>query len=219
MWVMRRSELLLLPNLLSLSRIGLAPLIGYFLWRGDGLSTVICLALFSIAAITDVLDGYFARRFHQESETGLILDPLADKILASSVIVLLVLFRDFPIWLAATVLGRDLVILAASAFLLRGKQVALPSYLSGKYAFASIVLLAAFHTIRFAFGIHVLTVITVALIAVSTLFYARRFLLLLSGKPLPSFSDRPIYALIRAILTSLVVATCAIKLLLEYLYE
>ncbi len=217
MWVMRRSELLLLPNLLSLSRIALAPFIGYFLWRGDGLSTIICLALFSIAAVTDGLDGYFARRFHQESETGLILDPLADKILAASTIVLLVLFREFPIWLAVIILGRDLVILGASAFLLRGKQVALPSYLSGKYAFASIVLLAAFHTIRFAFGIYVLTAVTVVLIALSTLFYARRFLLLLSGKPLPSFPDRPIYALIRAVLTGLVVAACAMRLLMKYL--
>ena len=216
-WEMQKSELLLLPNLLSLSRIALVPFIGYFLWCGDNTSTGICLALFCVAGITDGLDGYFARRFRQVSDTGLILDPLADKVLASSVIVLLVLFRDFPIWLAAIILGRDLVILIISAFLLRGRQLALPSYLSGKYAFASIVALAAFHTIRFGFGIQLLTYVTLVLVAISTFSYTRRLLLLVGGRPLPVFQDRTAYVALRAILTAAVIFACTVKLYQEFL--
>src|SRR5262245_3010886 len=68
---------------------------------------------FAFAAISDGIDGYIARRYHQHSELGAVLDPLADKLLLVSGIVLLSLdnaehLPRIPLWLTATILSRDM---------------------------------------------------------------------------------------------------------------
>lgn len=77
----------------------------------------IALGVFLAAVLLDVLDGYVARHFHQETKAGAILDPLADKILSISAFICLykvsVLFEmvRFPIWLVVTVISRDVILL------------------------------------------------------------------------------------------------------------
>ncbi|HLP76459.1 MAG TPA: CDP-diacylglycerol--glycerol-3-phosphate 3-phosphatidyltransferase [Candidatus Paceibacterota bacterium] len=70
---------------------------------------------FAIAAICDGVDGYIARRYNQKSELGAILDPLADKLLLLSSIILLSLdkphLRNLPTWLSGTIIGRDVLLL------------------------------------------------------------------------------------------------------------
>ena len=96
-----------LPNLLCVFRIVLAvPVVwlmvhDHFAWT---------LALFFIAAVTDGLDGYLAKRYDWSSELGKVLDPVADKLLLVSVIVTLTLLDLVPLWLALIVVLRDLVI-------------------------------------------------------------------------------------------------------------
>ncbi len=70
---------------------------------------------FVLAAICDGVDGYIARRYNQRSELGAILDPLADKLLLASAVVLLSLNNEphlarIPLWLTATILGRDVIV-------------------------------------------------------------------------------------------------------------
>jgi CDP-diacylglycerol--glycerol-3-phosphate 3-phosphatidyltransferase len=77
------------------------------------LSAVLC---FAVAAISDGIDGYIARRYNQISELGKILDPLADKLLLISAVVLLSMKNDpylqrIPIWLTATILSRDALLI------------------------------------------------------------------------------------------------------------
>jgi len=79
--------------------------------EGHRLAAVLC---FAIAAIADGYDGYLARRYNQRSELGALLDPLADKLLLVSALVLLTFDRrpylpNLPLWLAGTVIGRDAV--------------------------------------------------------------------------------------------------------------
>ena len=75
------------------------------------------LALFITAAVLDFLDGYLARKFHQETRAGAILDPLADKILIISAFICLykvgVFFNEvrFPIWLVVAVISRDAILI------------------------------------------------------------------------------------------------------------
>ena len=95
------SPWLQIPNLVSLSRIAMVPFLGYYLARGDDRSTLICAILMIVAGITDGLDGYLARRLGQISKLGIALDPVADKIFAGALVLLLIFYRDFPIWLAA----------------------------------------------------------------------------------------------------------------------
>ena len=100
-----------LPNLLSLARLAIAPYLFWALWRGHFGAALVAIL---IAGITDGLDGYLARRLKVSSRAGEILDPIADKVLLSCAFVALWLNGSVETWLAAIILGRDVVILAAA---------------------------------------------------------------------------------------------------------
>lgn len=205
---MNASELFLIPNLLSLSRIALTPVVGYFLWRNDSASTLVCLLLLVVAALTDALDGWAARKMGKITQLGLILDPLADKIFAALLIVELILFRDFPVWLASAIIGRDLLILLAGLIILDKRKVAVGSTLTGKYAFFAIVVLIGCSVIRFDSGVKIVAVFTLLLLVASLLIYARVFLAQVRGTTIPPFVDRPLYQFMRIGATAFVLTFC-----------
>lgn len=147
--------------------------------------------------------------------TGMVLDPLADKILAAFLAVMLIFYRDFPLWLAATIISRDLVILMASATLLRGKNVVVPSTITGKYAFFFIVILLACSVIRFEYGVWLTTYICFVLIALSIIIYTRLFDRIRRGKSFLPFKDISLFKFVRVSLTALVLAFLLIKLYLS----
>ncbi len=97
-----------LPNLITISRIALAPVLILLLKEQEYAAS---LAVFVIAGVSDGLDGFIAKRFHFESRLGSILDPLADKILLLSSYVMLTLLNHLPFWLMLTVAFRDLLII------------------------------------------------------------------------------------------------------------
>jgi len=99
-----------LPNLLTFLRLLLAPWVIQSILSGRH---VLALALFAIAALTDLLDGAAARHLGLSTQTGAYLDPIADKILMSGVFLALAAARTVPWWLVALIFGRDLYILAA----------------------------------------------------------------------------------------------------------
>ncbi len=118
------------PNLLSLSRIVAVPFIYWGFARDSYLGVSILLGW---AFLTDAADGYLARRFDWQSKWGLVLDPLADKILVGSMAVFLVLFREFPLWTAALIITRDLSILGAGVYLyLKPGSMVIPADRIGK---------------------------------------------------------------------------------------
>jgi len=194
---MRIEELGQAPNLMSLFRVALAPVAVALLARPGRTAMLACAAVMVLAGITDALDGWMARRRGQVSDLGIALDPIADKLFAAALVIGLILYREFPIWLAAAILSRDLLILAVGMLLLRGRRVNLPSNLTGKYAFAAIAVLLASYVIRYPFGIHLSTWITIALLILSTVGYARVFLDVRAGRPVQPFDDRPLYRRLR----------------------
>jgi cardiolipin synthase len=104
------------PNLLTISRLILAP----FAIREIVLSHPrSALALLIAAGLTDLLDGLVARATGTSSAFGQLLDPVADKVLLSGVFLGLAWVRAVPVWFVAVVLGRDLLLLAASAIVMR----------------------------------------------------------------------------------------------------
>ncbi len=188
------SELGNWPNLLSLSRIALTPFIGWLLAIDTTDATLGCLGLLVLAGITDFLDGFVARRTGYDGKLGKMLDPIADKIMVGVLIILLILYRDFPIWLAVVIVGRDLLILLFGMLLLGGKQrVVVPSNILGKYAFAAIAVLLASYIIRFEFGITMMTVVSLAFIVLSSLLYARGFVAIKAGNPPADLPDTPAF--------------------------
>jgi cardiolipin synthase len=105
-----------IPNLFTLLRVAMTPYILLELARGE---YMIAGWTFGAAAFTDTLDGFIARRFHSTSRVGQYLDPIADKLLLSSIYIGLMLGHAIPAWLVAVVFGRDLWILLLSGAALR----------------------------------------------------------------------------------------------------
>jgi CDP-diacylglycerol--glycerol-3-phosphate 3-phosphatidyltransferase len=114
-----------LPNSITLSRIAIIPLLIWVLspafpWHGGhgltglvgGEQEVIASLLFIAASITDGLDGYLARRRGQITTMGILLDPLADKLMVSTAFIILVAYTPHivPPWIAIVVIGREFLV-------------------------------------------------------------------------------------------------------------
>jgi len=107
-------------NKITILRILLIPFfvvqVLYYVKTGNEVHRLLAIVSFAIAAICDGVDGYIARRYNQRSELGAILDPLADKMLLVSGIVLLSIDHwpylfTIPLWLTGTIIGRDILLL------------------------------------------------------------------------------------------------------------
>lgn len=101
-----------LPNAISLMRIALVvPILLFILDGGFGWA----LVLFWLAGFSDGLDGYLAKRFGWHTRLGALLDPVADKLLVAGLFVTLAYTQNIPIWLAAVVISRDVIIVIGAA--------------------------------------------------------------------------------------------------------
>ena len=116
---------------LTVLRILLVPVLVLLILRG---AAIAALLTFVAAGLSDLLDGWIARRWRQQSELGMALDPLADKVLLVSALLVLSLpgttgpFR-IPLWLTVTVIGRDLLLVLGAILVvwLRGTHIFPPS--------------------------------------------------------------------------------------------
>jgi len=128
-----------LPNLLSFFRIGIIPVLVYLLTFSDRTSAALAALLFLIASITDYFDGYFARRNRSVSDLGKILDPLADKLMVISALIMLTAMDrpgepSVPAWLVVVIIARE-----SAVTLLRGiafsEGIVMHAETLGKYKF------------------------------------------------------------------------------------
>jgi cardiolipin synthase (CMP-forming) len=104
------------PNAVSLTRIGLAPVVAWAIWANHERWA---LSFFALAAWTDFLDGFLARTASATTAFGVYLDPIADKILLSVVYITLGATARIPLWFVAVVFGRDLALVIASAIAMK----------------------------------------------------------------------------------------------------
>ncbi|CAL9732260.1 cardiolipin synthase (CMP-forming) [Monosporozyma unispora] len=114
----KKSDLLTIPNIITLTRIGCTPFIGQYIWMNQFTPA---LVLFGYCCITDFLDGYIARKFNMKSVVGTILDPIADKMLMVFTTLAMTLPggpQIIPWGIASLILGRD-ILLALSAAVIR----------------------------------------------------------------------------------------------------
>jgi len=106
-------------NKVTIMRILLIPFfvmeVIYYMKTGKEMHRLFAFLAFAVASICDGVDGYIARRFNQRSELGAILDPLGDKLLLVSAIILFCFesdhFGSIPLWLTGTIIGRDILLL------------------------------------------------------------------------------------------------------------
>ena len=102
-----RQDIVNIPNLLTLFRITLIPIVCVLLIDGEPKPCLIAASLFGVASLTDWFDGYIARKRGLVSLTGKFLDPLADKLLVMAVLVMLVALGRVPAWLVIIILARE----------------------------------------------------------------------------------------------------------------
>jgi CDP-diacylglycerol--glycerol-3-phosphate 3-phosphatidyltransferase len=105
-----RQELTDLPNVITLARIGLIPLILILVDNNSPGRSAVAAIVFIVAAVTDALDGYLARRMNLVTVVGKFLDPLADKLIVLATLVWLVAAGRVPAWLVVLLMSRELAI-------------------------------------------------------------------------------------------------------------
>ncbi len=94
--------------MVSLSRIVISPFFLMLLISGDKFKIKLSVLLFVVGAITDFLDGWLARKYHQVSSWGKFFDPLADKVLTTSAFLAFVIMEIVPLWMVSVIILRDL---------------------------------------------------------------------------------------------------------------
>ena len=113
------SKVLTVANLLTFLRMALIPVFAIFLvYHREGWA----LLVFTVAGVSDGIDGFIARRMKQESELGTIIDPIADKLLMTTAFIMLTIpgllspgrHLPVPFWVTAAVIGRDVLIIAVA---------------------------------------------------------------------------------------------------------
>ena len=139
----RKNQLMNLPNSITMSRVLSLPLLIWILSPGfpfqghgqpgllGGEQEIIASAVFILASITDGLDGYLARKRNQITTMGILLDPLADKLMVSAAFIILVAYTPqiVPPWIAVLVIGREFLvsglrsIAAAEGFTIEASEI------------------------------------------------------------------------------------------------
>lgn len=134
------------PNIITLARICLTPVIALLPFIEGYWPKVIAFVIFLIAAISDMVDGWIARRYGAISELGILLDPIADKLLLFATLIpifwmtrhptILVDYRipwwgNLPVWVALLLVGRE-VLVTAFRFFARRRGVLIPAQAAGK---------------------------------------------------------------------------------------
>ena len=159
-----RSEILNLPNILTTIRILLAPAILVAFFNEPKDKRVLSLCLFLAAGLTDCLDGFFARRMHQITRLGMILDPIADKLLTATMLFCLVWSKTVNPAVLIVIVVKELYMAVGASICLR-KKIDVCADVFGKTAtvlfYPAVMLCWPWH------GVKTLTVIGQVLIYIS----------------------------------------------------
>ncbi len=124
-----------IPNILTIFRFVLIPFFCYFFFLESEYHLIYALIVFLIAGITDVLDGYIARRFNQITELGKMLDPLADKVMLVSVLICLATTQLIPLWILLLIILKELFMIIGGLYLyFHHVNIVIPSNWYGKVA-------------------------------------------------------------------------------------
>ena len=120
-----------LPNKLTMFRIILVPVLVVVLLINIPYGDYFAAAIFILAALTDSLDGYLARRWKQVTRLGIFLDPLADKLLIMAALICLVQLGRIPGWIAIVIIAREFAVSGLRA-IKAGDGIVIPASIWGK---------------------------------------------------------------------------------------
>ena len=137
-----------IPNILTIIRFILIPVILYFIFTGN---YILAFVFFTLSGITDILDGAIARKFNLISTFGKLMDPLADKLTQISVLATLVFKEIIPFWILIIVMLKEFIMIIGASFLY-GKDVVVYNKWFGKLATVLFYFAIVFSLINKQFG-------------------------------------------------------------------
>ena len=143
-FLMKKSQSTLnnLPNTLSIMRLALIPIIVICLYFPGRLGSFLAALFFGGAAITDLLDGFYARRHKKVTPLGKFLDPLADKLLISATMIMLITLNRIPVWVVILIIVREMAITGLRGIaVIEGKVIEASSLGKYKTIFQSVSLI------------------------------------------------------------------------------
>lgn len=120
-----------IPNILTLFRIILIPVFMLVFFSPINNNLIFSISIFLLAGATDVLDGYIARKYNMITKWGMVLDPLADKLMLLTVLTCLTINKYIPIWIVGLVAAKE-IFMIISGMLLYKKDTVIPSNIFGK---------------------------------------------------------------------------------------
>ena len=118
------------PNILTIIRFILIPFIVYYITKEE---YVLSFILLTLSGLTDILDGFIARKFNFITNFGKLVDPLADKLTQISILATLVILKIIPSWILFIVILKEAIMIAGASFLY-GKELVVSSKWFGKLA-------------------------------------------------------------------------------------
>lgn len=125
-----------LPNALTLFRIFLVPLLVVILLTRMPAKEYVALGVFLVAALTDFLDGWIARKYKKVTTLGMLLDPIADKILVSAALISLVDLQEADAWAVCIIVGREFAVSGMRA-IAAGEKITIAASKLGKWKMAA----------------------------------------------------------------------------------
>lgn len=156
-----------IPNLITLARIVLVPVV---VWTIAANEIYIAFLLFMLAAISDAVDGFLAKRFGMTTEIGAYLDPLADKVMIVSIYATLGIVGIIPLWIVILVVSRDVMIVGGVMLSwLVGRPVAIKPHIVSKLNTAAQILFACLVLAAHGFRFDAEPVLTLVMVLVAVL--------------------------------------------------
>jgi CDP-diacylglycerol--glycerol-3-phosphate 3-phosphatidyltransferase len=178
---MNKNKIFNISNSLSFLRLLLALPLCWLIMNNQNISALV-IAL--IAILTDILDGYFARKRNEITEIGKIIDPVADKVIIGAVAIVMIIKSMVPVWFVAAILSRDLLILLGGLYLSKKLGYLIYSDIIGKVS----VIILAFVMIGLVFKIGIFRdygiYLALAALLVSFINYFIRMIILVKKKVL-----------------------------------
>ena len=121
-----------IPNMLSLARLCVVPLVPLVYFSAMANANIWAAVIYMAASLTDVLDGYIARKYNLITQLGRVLDPLADKLMTFCVLVCLIINRQIPFWAGVVFFVKEALTAFGSLVLYKKRNDVLPSNMLGK---------------------------------------------------------------------------------------
>ncbi len=161
----------MIPNILTTARLVLVPIFAYLVLGAQNLTAAAIVLILS--GITDIVDGYIARRFHMVSNFGKVYDPFVDKLMQITAVVCLALAEIIPTWIIAVVLSKEIAMIVIGGILYL-KKIVVYSNWYGKAAtvifYTIIFILILWQNISSAWTIGLLSVLVVTMLGAAILY-------------------------------------------------